>query len=105
MPKPVSDPTKVRGTPDGSKMVLKGVYTGRNIYVQNPFSDLGGFCVAFAPVVNGSVTTRLIHSSAFEIDLEPYHFKIGDPVEIVITHDSGCEPKVLNPEALKKEKP
>ncbi|HET6989809.1 MAG TPA: hypothetical protein VFJ43_00730, partial [Bacteroidia bacterium] len=56
----------------GPKMKLDGIYTGKNLYVQNPFSDLGGFCVTEKPIVNGDVSTALIHSSAFEIDLNAY---------------------------------
>jgi hypothetical protein len=104
-PVPTRDSLRSKMGPDEGKMVLKGYYTGKNIYVQNPLTDQGGFCVTSAPEVNGSVTTRLIHSSAFEIDLGQYHLKIGDPVEIVITHHSGCAPKILNPEALAQTLP
>lgn len=51
--------------------------------------------------MNGTRTTDEVNSSAFEIDLRPYNLQAGDKVEIQIYHKDGCEPKVLNPEALK----
>jgi hypothetical protein len=91
---------KMTASAYGSNIILNGIYTGKNLYVQNPFSDLGGFCITSKPVVNGSVSTALIHSSAFEIRLSDYNLKNGDSVHIVITHDDNCLPKVLNPEAI-----
>lgn len=81
-------------------IVLDGVYQGKNIYIQNPFSASGvGFCVQEVRV-NGNVTTDEIASSAFEIDLHNFQFKLGDKVEIKIIHKDDCKPKVLNPEVL-----
>ena len=82
-------------------IVLEGNYQGKNIYVQNPFASSGvGFCVQEVRV-NGKVTTDEIGSSAFEIDLKALQLKVGDKVEVKITHKDGCKPKVLNPEVLK----
>lgn len=88
------------GTPYGEKIILKGTYKGKNLFIQNPFSNHGGLCVSLWPEVNGDISNRLVSSSAFEINLEEYNFKTGDPVEIVIKHDGGCTPKVLNPEVI-----
>jgi len=83
------------------EIVLEGIFQGKNIYVMNPFAAAGvGFCV-YEVTVNGKVSTDEINSSAFEIDLTVYQFKIGDKVEIVIKHKDNCVPKVLNPEVLK----
>lgn len=82
-------------------IVLDGHYQGKNIFVQNPFSEAGvGFCV-YQVMVNDKISTDEINSSAFEIDLDMYNFKIGDKVSIKILHKDGCSPKVLNPEVLK----
>ncbi|MCO6481290.1 MAG: hypothetical protein J5I62_00710 [Flavobacteriales bacterium] len=82
-------------------IVLEGNYQGKNIFVQNPFSEAGvGFCV-FQVTVNDKVSTDEINSSAFEIDLSIWNLKVGDPVLIKIQHKDGCTPKVLNPEVLK----
>ena len=81
-------------------IVLEGIYQGKNLYVQNPFGSSGvGFCVEEVRV-NDNVTTDEIASSAFEIDLRNFQFKLGDKVEIKIIHKDDCKPKVLNPEVL-----
>jgi len=82
-------------------IVLEGNYQGKNLYIQNPFAGSGvGFCVQQV-TVNGNVTTDEIASSAFEIDFRNLQLKIGDKVEVKITHKDDCKPKVLNPEVLK----
>ena len=80
---------------------LNGIYNGKNLYVQNPFSSNGvGFCV-IEVLVNGQNTQDEISSSAFEIDLKACNLRQGDAVKVVIYHKQGCTPKVLNPEVLK----
>jgi hypothetical protein len=82
-------------------IVLNGIYQGSDVYVQNPFSGQGvSFCV-FEVEVNGKVTSDEVNSSAFAIDMKVMGLEIGDPVEINIKHKEDCEPRVLNPEALK----
>ncbi len=82
-------------------IVLEGNYQGKNLYIQNPFAGSGvGFCVQDVRV-NGNVTTDEVASSAFEIDFRNLQLKIGDKVEVKITHKDDCKPKVLNPEVLK----
>ncbi len=82
-------------------IVLNGVFQGKNLYVMNPFASSGiGFCV-YEVSVNGKVTTDEINSSAFEIDLSVFQFKIGDKVSIEIKHKENCSPKILNAEVLK----
>lgn len=79
---------------------IKGAYQGENIYVKNPFAAVGvGFCV-FEVTVNGMTTTDEINSSAFEIDLAVYGFRLGDPVVVRINHKDGCTPRVLNRDVL-----
>lgn len=80
---------------------LEGHYQGKNLYVQNPEDEFGfGFCVTMA-TVNGDPISDGVQSSAFEIDFAEFGLKIGDPVFVVLTHDVGCKPKILNPEVLK----
>jgi hypothetical protein len=82
-------------------LLVEGKYQNKNIYVQNSFNANGvGFC-AYEVYVNGNRTTDEVNSSAFEIDLRSFNLKQDDKVEIQIYHKDGCEPKVLNPEALK----
>ncbi|MBU0763607.1 MAG: hypothetical protein KJ607_02105 [Bacteroidetes bacterium] len=83
-----------------SEIKLDGIFQGKNLYVVNPFASSGvGFCV-YEVTVNGQVTTDEINSSAFEIDLSMFQFKLGDKLEIEIKHKDNCKPKVLNPEVL-----
>ncbi|MBI5217481.1 MAG: hypothetical protein HY958_00940 [Bacteroidia bacterium] len=80
---------------------LDGIFQGKNLYVQNPFTASGvGFCV-FEVSVNGKMTTDEINSSAFEIDLSVFQLNIGDKISIVVKHKENCTPKILNPEVLK----
>jgi hypothetical protein len=82
-------------------IVLEGNYQGKNLYIQNPFASSGvGYCVQEVRV-NGSVTTDEVASSAFEIDFRNLLLKVGDKVEVKITHKDDCKPKILNPEVLK----
>ena len=82
------------------RIILIGVYKGKNLFVQSPYSDNGQFCVTYEPIVNGYQSTGVINSSAFEIKLDKFHLKIGDKVEIIIKHHLDCKPKILNPEAI-----
>ena len=91
--------TNVSGQTD--VVTLDGNYQGRNLYIQNPFTDgTAGFCVTEI-LVNGNPTKDEIQSSAFEIDFKTLDLKLGDPVEVKIKHKTGCKPRVLNPEVLK----
>lgn len=83
-------------------IVLEGHYQRRNIYVQNTTSWAGvGFCI-YEVSVNGNICTDELNTSAFEIDLSLHHLKVGAAVTIMIKHkNDGCQPKILNPEALK----
>ncbi len=82
-------------------IILEGKYQERNIYIAQSLGDAGfGFC-AYEIRVNGNLITDDINSSAFEIDLSPFDFKLGDDITIVIKHKSGCAPKILNPGGLK----
>jgi hypothetical protein len=82
-------------------IVLEGNYQGKNLFIQNPFSEAGvGFCV-FEVSVNDQIATDEINSSAFEVDMNNFGLKISDPVVVKVKHKDGCTPVVLNPEVLK----
>lgn len=82
-------------------IVLEGNYQGKNIFVQNPFSEAGvGYCV-YEVTVNDLIATDEINSSAFEIDMKAFELEMGQKVVIQIKHKDGCSPIVLNPEVLK----
>lgn len=79
---------------------IEGSYQGKNLYVQNPEDGDGfGFC-ATKVTVNGDIMPGGTAYSAFEIDFSLFNIEIGEPVFIVIEHNDGCKPKILNPEVL-----
>jgi|TARA_R110000737_G_scaffold98184_2_gene132446 hypothetical protein len=79
---------------------IEGVYQGKNLYVQNPM-DVDGFGYCGTKVtVNGDVMPGGTNVAAFPIDFSQFNIAIGDPVFIVIEHNDGCKPKILNPEVL-----
>lgn len=83
-----------------AEITIKGIYQGQNLFVNNPFAPSGvGFCV-FEVTVNGMTTTDEIASSAFEINLGVYNFKLGDDVSIDIKYKDGCKPMIINPEVV-----
>lgn len=78
---------------------LAGVYQGKNVYVQNPFtSNMKDYCTQDVYVNNQRLMSS-IQSSAFEIDLS--FLDVNDPVTIRITHKTDCNPKILNPQVVK----
>ena len=79
---------------------LKGTYQGENLYIKNPFAATGvGFCV-YEVTVNGMTTTDEINSSAFEVDLSVFGFRLGEQIVINVNFKEGCSPSVLNPDVL-----
>ena len=84
-----------------SQIKVSGVYQGKNLYIENPFSGSGTFC-AKRITINGQSAIENVDAMAFEIDLRIYNFEIGDSVEIIISHSNDCLPKVLNPEIIGK---
>jgi hypothetical protein len=83
-----------------ANLSIEGRYQGKNLYVQSPISDDGfGFCVSKV-TVNGEVSTHSPQASAFQIDMSEFNLKIGDKVLVLIEHQEGCKPKLLNPEVL-----
>ena len=79
---------------------VEGTYQGKNLYVQNPMDDEGfGYC-ATKVTVNGDIMPGGTSMGAFEIDFSMFNIAIGEPVFIVIEHNDGCKPKILNPEVL-----
>jgi len=83
-----------------SALSIEGTYQGKNLYVQNPMDDEGfGYC-ATKVTVNGDIMPGGTSMGAFEIDFSMFNIAIGEPVFIVIEHNDGCKPKILNPEVL-----
>lgn len=80
-------------------LTLSGVYQGKNLYVQNPFTgNMKDFCTNDVFINEVKVMSN-IQSSAYEIDLS--HLKLNDPVTIKISHKDDCKPKILNPQVIR----
>jgi len=80
-------------------LTVSGVYQGKNLYVQNPFTgNMKDFCTNDVFVNDVKVMTN-IQSSAYEIDLS--NLKLNDPVTVKITHKDDCKPKILNPQVIR----
>lgn len=81
-------------------LTVTGVYLGKNLYIQNPFSsDMKTFCVQEVYVNDIKIKVD-IKSSAFEIDMD--NLKLNDPVHLRIVHKDDCIPKVINPQVIKQ---
>lgn len=77
-------------------VIIQGTYQGKNLFVQNPENaDGDGLCVIRVEV-NGEAFDNLLLSETFEIQFDQLGVKLGDPLEVIIYHHSGCVPKVLN---------
>lgn len=86
-----------------ASLSIEGTYLGKNLYIQNPENEEGfGFCVTKV-TVNGDLLPSGYSANAFEIDFKLFNIAIGEPLFIVIEHNSGCTPKILNPEVLLPE--
>ncbi|MBD3636978.1 MAG: hypothetical protein HUJ25_06495 [Crocinitomicaceae bacterium] len=87
-------------SPGFSNTSIEGTYQGKNLFVQSPESEDGfGFCVTKV-TVNGDVSAHSPQASAFQIDLSEFSIQIGEKVLVVLEHEDGCKPKLLNPEVL-----
>ena len=80
------------------ELVLTGVYHGSNLYVQNPHDGENNYCIKDI-YVNGKKHMDAPKSSVFTIDLSS--LKESAQVKIEIYHTDGCEPKIINPNAIR----
>ena len=86
-----------------ASLSIEGTYLGKNLYIQNPENEEGfGFCVTKV-TVNGDLLPSGYSANAFEIDFSLFNIAIGEPLFIVIEHNAGCTPRILNPEVLLPE--
>ena len=76
-------------------LTVEGTFQGKNIYVQNPMTDEGGFCVD-SIYINDTKHDINVVVSAFEIDFKSMNFQIGDSIHLIIYHKLDCKPKILN---------
>lgn len=83
------------------ELIISGVYQGKSLYVQNPFTeDTKSFCTQEV-YINDKMVLDNPQSSAYMVDLSKY--KINDFVIIRIIHRNDCEPKVINPQVIRRK--
>ena len=81
-----------------NEIIVNGLYHGKNLLIQNPLSrNSQGYCIQEI-YVNDHLVLQNIKISAVEIELG--QFELYDRLTIRITHREGCEPYLLNPEAI-----
>lgn len=81
------------------EFTLTGVYNGKNLYVQNPLSsNMKDYCT-IEVWVNGSKVMTSPRASAYTVNLSSLSQK--SPVSIRIVHNSGCTPKIINPQVIR----
>jgi hypothetical protein len=80
------------------ELIVSGIYNGQNPLVQNPMISKGVYCTEDVYVNHRKVMSG-IASSAYEINLS--FLRINDSVNIIIHHQAGCVPKIINPQALR----
>lgn len=79
-----------------NKLEVRGIYTGENKYVQNPYADdLVHFCTDSVKI-NDCIYNIDLNSSAFKLDLKSLKIPLGETVNIIIYHKESCKPKILN---------
>jgi hypothetical protein len=84
------------------ELKVKGVYQGRNLFVQNSLVDekTGDFCITKV-IVNGEEIPDEVRSSAFVISFDRMDIELGEDITILFTHKENCAPLIINPEVLK----
>ena len=78
-------------------LTVKGVYQGKNLFVQNPYSN-NEFCTV-SVFVNNKKVLSYPKVSAYEIDLS--HLTMNTAITVKILHRNNCLPKVLNVQVIK----
>lgn len=82
---------------------LEGHYYGKNLYVINPSCGNDTSFGVTKVIVNGKVTKDELRSNSFEVDFSLLEMKNGASIEIALVYTSGCEPKIINPDALQPQ--
>ncbi|MEL7003606.1 MAG: hypothetical protein AAFN93_12855 [Bacteroidota bacterium] len=86
------------GAASAGELVLSGTYSGKDLYVRNPFNRTSNSFCTQEVYVNDRKVYDNPRVSAFKIDLS--YLRKNDLVVIRITYHEGCEPKVVNPQVL-----
>jgi len=80
--------------------VLKGIYQGKNLFVQNTMTKNMSSFSTKAVFVNNEKVLSYPNTTSFEIDLS--HVVLNAPVVVKIVYIDGCRPpRVLNSQVIK----
>ncbi|MGK7389045.1 MAG: hypothetical protein ACNS60_01785 [Candidatus Cyclobacteriaceae bacterium M2_1C_046] len=82
----------------GAELVITGVYQGKDLYVQNPYSSANKKFCTEAVYINDQRIITEPNSSGYRINLSK--FQLNERLEIKIVHREGCTPKILNPDVI-----
>ncbi|SDL45364.1 hypothetical protein SAMN05421823_10667 [Catalinimonas alkaloidigena] len=83
------------------ELVISGAYTGKNLYVRNPYNlEEKSFCTREV-YVNDQLWLTDVRASAYEIDLSAHG--LTSTVHVRIVHGGDCRPTVVNPQVLMQE--
>ena len=79
-------------------LILSGIYSGKDLYVQNPILPDNKFSTEEVYVNEKLVLTRPM-TSAFTVDLS--FLTINEPVEVRIVHNDGFRPRIINAHVIR----
>ena len=79
------------------EVAITGVYQGKPLFIQNPLSTSGQFCIQNI-YLNGRTLDINLNISAIEIAFKG--LDLYTPVSVRVAHDSLCLPKIVNPQAV-----
>lgn len=82
-----------------AEMIISGIYQGKDLYVQNPYSPADKNYCTLSVYVNGEERITNPNTSAYRINLS--YLNVNENVEIKIVHLNNCVPKILNPDVIK----
>ncbi len=81
-------------------LIITGFYTGKNIYVQNPYIPDSGYFSTEQVFVNENLVLTNPLTSAFTVDLS--HLDIDQSVEVRIVHKRRFPPRIINAYVIRK---
>ncbi len=76
---------------------ITGVYQGKSLFIQNPLVSPNQYCIKEI-YLNGLPLNLNFRISAIEIDFKS--IDLYTPVAVRVAHDSLCQPKIVNPQAV-----
>ncbi|MBA2611218.1 MAG: hypothetical protein H0U95_04550 [Bacteroidetes bacterium] len=84
---------------NSNTFLIEGTYLWQNLFVINPKTTDGKYGIKEI-TVNGKIITRKIDSDIFEIKLQVMDLKEDEKIKIEFKYEKGCDPIILNPEAI-----